>query len=125
VSQIYLYELGSQRTQWLNMRQSLIAANVANANTPAFQARDLQPFSSLLDHVQLSMTTTNPAHLSPTNAGFDPGRPADSDAANATLSGNSVNLESEMIKLGEIGRDSAMANSIKKIFHQMMLSALK
>jgi flagellar basal-body rod protein FlgB len=103
----------------------LIAANVANANTPAFQARDLPAFSSVLDHAQVSMLTTNPAHLSPTDADFDPGRPADEDGANATLSGNSVNLQSEMIKLGEDSRDNAMTNSIKKIFHQMMMSALK
>jgi flagellar basal-body rod protein FlgB len=120
-----LFEIASQRTQWLNTRQSLIASNVANANTPAFQARDLPPFASVLDRAGVSMVTTDPAHISPSDAAFDPGRPADDDGANATLSGNSVDLESEMIKLGEIGRDNAMTNSIKKIFHQMMLSALK
>ena len=125
MSQVYLFEIASQRTQWLNTRQSLIAANVANANTPAFQARDLPPFSSVLDGAQLAMVTTHPAHLSPTDTDFDPGRPADDDGGNATLSGNSVNLESEMIKLGEIGRDNAMTNGVKKIFHQMMLLALK
>ena len=35
VSQVYLFELASHRTQWLSSRQELIAGNVANANTPA------------------------------------------------------------------------------------------
>ena len=30
-----------------------------------------------------------------------------------------------MIKLGEVSRDFSMANSVKKIFHQMMMAALK
>lgn len=125
MSQVYLFQLASQRTQWLNMRQSLIAGNVANANTPGFQALDLQPFTAVLDRAQISMTTTNPADIAPSEADFDPGRPAADDAANATLSGNSVDLQGEMIKLGEVGRDANMTNSIKKIFHQMMMSALK
>ena len=41
------------------------------------------------------------------------------------MSGNSVNLEGEMIKLGEVNRDYSEANGIKKIFHQMMMAALK
>jgi flagellar basal-body rod protein FlgB len=38
VSQVYLLELASQRSQWLSTRQSLIAGNVANANTPQYRA---------------------------------------------------------------------------------------
>jgi flagellar basal-body rod protein FlgB len=125
VSEVYLFQIASQRTQWLHTRQSLIASNVANANTPAYQARDLQPFSAALDSAQVTMSTTNPAHLSPSQVEVDPARPEDADGSNATLSGNSVNLQQEMIKLGEVGRDSTMTNNIKKVFHQMMLSALK
>jgi flagellar basal-body rod protein FlgB len=125
VSQVYLFQLASQRTQWLSTRQSLIAGNVANANTPGYQARDLQPFSAVLDHTAVSMATTNPAHLAPSQADFNPAKPEDDDAANATLSGNCVNLQDEMIKLGDVNRDYSATTSIKKIFHQMMLSALK
>jgi flagellar basal-body rod protein FlgB len=71
------------------------------------------------------MATTNPAHMTPTPTDFAPARPAEGDGANATLSGNSVNLQDEMIKLGEVGREFSMANSVKKIFHQMLLATLK
>ena len=125
MSQVYLFALASQRTQWLSTRQSLIADNVANANTPGYQARDLPPFSAVLDHTQVSMATTDPAHMTPTQSDFDPARPEDEDGANATLSGNSVNLQDEMIKLGEVSREYSETTNIKKIFHQMMLSALK
>ena len=125
MSQVYLFQLASQRTQWLSARQSLIAENVANASTPGFSARDLQPFSAVLDHTQMSMTTTDPSHLAPTAADFDPARPADSDASNETLSGNSVNLADEMIKLGDVSHQYSVATGVTRIYHQMMMAALK
>jgi flagellar basal-body rod protein FlgB len=125
VSQVYLFELASHRTQWLSSRQELIAGNVANANTPQYRAQDLKPFSAVLDQTQFTMTTTNPAHIMPPEIELAADRQTDSDAADPTISGNSVNLQDEMMKLGEVGRDSSMANSVKKIFHQMMMSSLK
>ena len=125
MSQVYLFQLASQRTQWLSTRQSLIAGNVANANTPQYRAQDLKPFSAVLDQTPFTMATTNPAHFTPAESDLDPDRQTDSDSADPTISGNSVNLQDEMIKLGEVSRDSSMANSVKKIFHQMMMAALK
>jgi flagellar basal-body rod protein FlgB len=125
VSQVYLFQLASQRTQYLSARQALIAGNVANANTPGFRAQDLRSFASVLDQTQITMATTNPAHIAPEPTSLDASRQTDSDSANATVSGNYVNLEDEMMKLGEVSRDSLMTNSVKKIFHQMMMSALK
>jgi len=125
LSAIYLDQLATQRTQWLNLRQSLIAGNVSNANTPGFAAKDLPPFSTVLAQTQVAMTATDPMHIAPTPADYAPPQAADEDGANSTLSGNSVNMEGEMMKLGEIGRDASTVNAIKKIYHQMMLSALK
>ena len=125
MSQVYLFQLASQRTQWLSARQSLIADNVANASTPGFQAKDLQPFSAVLDRAQVSMTTTSPGHVSPTPVDFNPAPSEKSSASDLTLSGNSVNLESEMIKLGDVNHQYSIATGISRIFHQMMMSALK
>lgn len=121
----YIYSLASQRIGYLSSRQSLIAGNVANANTPQYRAQDLKPFSAVLDQMPFTMATTNPAHFTPAASELDPERQTDSDSADPTISGNSVNLQDEMIKLGEVSRDSSMANSVKKIFHQMMMTALK
>jgi flagellar basal-body rod protein FlgB len=125
VSALYIDQLSSQRTQWLDLRQSLIASNVSNANTPGFAAKDLPAFSTVLAQTQVAMTATDPMHITPTPADYAPPQAADEDGANSTLSGNSVNIEGEMMKLGEIGRDANTVNAIKKIYHQMMLSVLK
>ena len=125
MSQPYVLQLAAQRTQWLSSRDELIAANIANANTPGFQATDLQPFSAVLDSAQVSMVSTNPAHMTPSGDGFAEARVVESDGPETTLSGNSVDVENEMMKLGEVNRDYTMATNIKRVIHQMMMSALK
>ena len=42
-----------------------------------------------------------------------------------TLSGNTVNLEQQMINLGDVNRDYSMSANIRRAFHQLILSALK
>ena len=42
-----------------------------------------------------------------------------------TLSGNTVNLEQQMINLGDVNRDYTMTANIRRAFHQLLLSALK
>jgi flagellar basal-body rod protein FlgB len=122
---VYLFGLASQRTGYLSARQTLIAQNVANANTPGYQAVDLKPFSATLHETALAMSVTNPAHLTPTAQEIDAPQARDDDAANSTVSGNSVDVEGEMVKLGEVNRDFGETTGIKKIFHQMFMQALK
>ena len=71
------------------------------------------------------MAVTDPAHLTPTAQELDPPRAQENDVNETTVSGNSVNLESEMVKLGELNRDFSETTGIKKIFHQMFMQALK
>jgi flagellar basal-body rod protein FlgB len=125
LAEVYLFKLASQRTGYLSERQTLIAGNVANANTPGYKAVDLKPFSATLQEAAITMAVTNPAHLTPTAQELDPPQAREDDAANATVSGNSVDMEGEMVKLGEVNRDYTEATGIKKIFHQMFMQALK
>ncbi|MFZ1963242.1 MAG: flagellar basal body rod protein FlgB [Roseiarcus sp.] len=125
MSPLYVLQLASQSAQWLSARQSLIATNVANANTPGYRAVDLQPFSAVLDSTQITMATTNPAHMTATQTDFAAARVVESDSTDETLSGNSVNLEQEMIKLGDVNRAYSMDTNIKRAIHQLMMSAAK
>jgi flagellar basal-body rod protein FlgB len=118
-------QLAAQRTQWLSSRDELIAANIANANTPGFQATDLQPFSAILDNAQVSLVSTNPGHMTLGGDTFAEARVVEASGPETTLSGNSVDVENEMMKLGEVNRDYTMATNIKRVIHQMILSALK
>jgi flagellar basal-body rod protein FlgB len=122
---IYLFQLASQKAEWLSTRQTAVASNVANANTPGYRALDVEPFSTVLDASPIAMASTNPAHLSSSEAARGAVREVETDPSEETLSGNSVNLEHEMINLGEVNRDFSMTANIRRAFHQLLLSALK
>jgi flagellar basal-body rod protein FlgB len=125
LSPIYLFEVAAQKAQWLSARQTAIAGNVANANTPGYRAIDIQPFSAVLDTSPIELAATNPAHLSSPQSEVGALREIDVDPAEQTLSGNTVNLEQQMINLGEVNRDYTMSANIRRAFHQLLLSALK
>jgi flagellar basal-body rod protein FlgB len=126
LSEIYLLQLASQQAKWLNARQTMIAGNIANANTPGYRAKDIQPFADVLNQTQIAMATTNSAHMTPSGEEFSAAaRSSESETWDTTVSGNSVSLEQEMIKEGDINRSYTLNNGIKRAFHQMMLSVLK
>lgn len=47
-TRIGLFDLAEKRLAWTAQRQGVLAANIANANTAGFQARDVQSFESVL-----------------------------------------------------------------------------
>jgi flagellar basal-body rod protein FlgB len=126
LSQIYLLQLASQQAKWLTARQTMIADNIANANTPGYRAKDIRPFSEVLDQTQITMAATSPAHIVPASEELAAAaRSSDNEATDMTISGNSVSLEQEMMKEGDINRSYTINTNIKRAFHQMMLSVLK
>lgn len=125
MSSLYLFGLASQHNRWLSVRQATVAGNVANANTPGFKAQDVAPFESAMDSARLSMTTSNAKHVSlgDLNQRADDAQVVDS--WEVTHSGNSVSLEQELIRSGEINRAYRLNTSVVKTFHRMMLAATK
>src|SRR5271169_6404695 len=66
-TQIGLFDLAEKRLAWTAQRQSVLAANIANANTPGFQARDVQSFESVLSGTgPVEPVRTQPAHMAGT-----------------------------------------------------------
>ena len=71
------------------------------------------------------MASTNPAHLSAPQSEAGALREIEVAPSEQTLSGNTVNLEQQMINLGDVNRDYTMSANIRRAFHQLILSALK
>lgn len=123
---IHLFDLASRQATYLATSQSVIADNVANANTPGFRAHAVQPFTDVLANTKLTLASTNPAHMLLT--------PADQQAATigeddkpweVSESGNSVSLEQEMIKAGDVSRDFSLNTSLVKAFHGMLMASVR
>ncbi len=124
-SPVYLFDLASRQAQWLAARQTTISGNIANANTPGYRAKDVEPFAEILDKTKLAMTATSSGHI-----GFDASRPnatkvKKSDTWDTVYSKNSVSLEQEMIKAGEVNRQHSLNTSIVKAFHRMLMSSVR
>ncbi len=71
------------------------------------------------------MASTNACHIAPADSPLDSIKEVEADPAEQSLSGNTVNLEQQMITLGDVNRDFSMTAGIRRAFHQLMLAALK
>jgi len=125
MSEPYLFAVAAQNAEWLSARQKLVATNVANANTPGYRATDLKPFINILERSGESLATTHPAHMMLDGNDRLQTRVMEPEPSDVTLSGNSVNLEREMTKLGEVNRSYSLNTNIQRTFHQMLMATLK
>jgi flagellar basal-body rod protein FlgB len=122
---LYLFQVAAQKADWLSLRQTAVASNVANANTPGYRAMDVQPFAAVLDASPIQLASTNPAHLALSPLEDGAWRETEDNPSEETLSGNTVNIEQEMVKLGDTTRAFTMNANIERAFHQLILSSLK
>jgi flagellar basal-body rod protein FlgB len=125
VGPLYLFQLASSQARWLELRQSTIAANVANANTPGFKARDVEPFNNILDAMPVKLAVTSPSHIQLNPAETDTRATAKKQSWEVVHSGNSVSVEQEMIKAGDVNRDYSMNAAILRSFNRMLLAGVK
>ncbi len=94
-------------------RQNVIAKNVANADTPGYRSQDISPFSKIYrdNDGDIELRNTRPGHLSAPATdrfGFTPVTTTDPASPN----GNSVSLETEMVRAAEVRQEHEMALSI-------------
>lgn len=125
MDQIYLFSLASRRAEWLGNRQAIVAENIANVNTPGYKGKDIKGFSDAMEATQLAMAGTSPLHLAAAGGRDVAVEETAEDAWDVTHSGNSVSLEQEMLKSGEVARDYSLNASITKAFHRFFLTSLK
>lgn len=122
---VSLFDLAAQQARWLSVRQSAVASNIANVNTPGYGAVEVEPFQSVLDKTRVAMARTHENHVAV-------GATADSfalreveDRRPATPSDNTVRLEEELMKAGEVKRNFELNTAIVKSFHRMMMMSVR
>jgi len=124
---IPLFQAIKQRMAWLKERQTLLAENVANADTPGFVPKDLKPldFRDLVAGrtKKLALTITAPDQLKPPEQGGPFTAVAD-PASERTLSGNAVDLEGEMMKVSQNAADHQLVTNIYRSQMNMLKSVL-
>ncbi len=109
---------------FLSQRQSIIAQNVANADTPGYRPRDLeeQDFGKILGDIsggrsgiqKVSMASSSADHIG--GSSMDPAKARkQKEVYEATLSGNSVVIEEQLVKSNKNTMDyNLMSNLYQK-----------
>lgn len=120
---VSLFDLAAQQARWLSVRQATVAGNVANVNTPGYRATDVEPFEKVLDATHVAMKATDPRHISTGINGGDVAVRREETETAVMPSDNSVVLETELMKAGEVRRSLELNTAIVKAFHRMMMSA--
>ncbi len=94
-------------------RQSVIAGNIANADTPGYRARDLPAFDRIYDDAATQpMRATRAAHLDAGSRSAEL-RPV-AVSGHAEPNGNSVSLETQMVASAEAQRDHDLAVAVMR-----------
>ena len=122
---IQLFDLASRQAQWLAVRQNVVAGNIANVNTPGYVAKDVKPFESVLRETPFQLAATNPAHFLEGNRAAEVIETSRMDGNEVKQSGNSVSMEEELMKTGEIKRDFDLSAGLVKSFNRMMLMTVR
>jgi len=92
-------------------RQTVIARNIANADTPGFVAQDVVPFSRVMtaDTDRFAIRNTRSGHMAG-GSGVDPRVVVDSSALGAaTPDGNTVSIEDQMVRAADARQQHDLA----------------
>lgn len=114
-----------QRLDWIAQNQSVIAGNIANADTANYKAREIEPFNlGMAQSHKIGLRTTNSRHISTSNGG---GLGHESRIRNSQTQyeispdGNNVILEEQMIAAA----NNAMQHQIVSNLYQKNINMLK
>lgn len=120
---IDLFRIAGDQMRYLTQRQTVIARNIANADTPGYQAQDLAPpsFDSALAGTgatggagaapPLMLARTDAGHLASSPATTTTHQVLTSGASSEKPDGNTVSLEEQMEKSADISDAFALANA--------------
>jgi flagellar basal-body rod protein FlgB len=122
VSSIPLFALADRRLAWIDARQSVLAQNIANADTPGWRGRDLKPFAATLSNATLGLTRTDPGHLGPS-----PSAAALAPSVNRGESGpdgNGVSMDQELVKVADTDAAHELVTNVTKKYLGMFRTAI-
>lgn len=122
---VRLFNLIDHQRDWLSLRQSIVAQNLANASTPGYKAQDILPFEKAMARGALEMSGADPQHMRPSQTETLAASIKSAESWETSVSGNSVSPEQEMIKAGEIRGAFTLDTNLMRTFHAMYMSTVR
>jgi flagellar basal-body rod protein FlgB len=128
---VALFKAMAAKMHYLNQRQVVLSANVANADTPHYRPSDLKKadFGSMMGDLagkpaKLQPVATSPMHLSGVNEAVKPKNQASKTVYEVEPSGNSVDMEEQMVKESQTTMDYSLMTSLYQKNMSIMRTAL-
>lgn len=118
-----LFQVSAQMARHAGARQATVATNIANADTPGFQARAIAAFSDAYRPTEAGrMKATRPGHiLSQSGAAI---ARTQLSAEEPSPNGNNVSIELELLNSVEAEREHSRALAVYKHALTVMRSSL-
>lgn len=113
IGQIEILHMAQQLAEHAAARQSVVAKNIAHADTPGFRQQDVQSFSETYRNTDAvsDMRATRRGHFGKMEASAMPVA-FEVEGGTVKPNGNNVSLENEILKSAEIKQQHDMALSI-------------
>lgn len=105
-----LFQLASQRLQWLSDKQRVTSENIANADTAGYRAREVESFDQYLEKAAFS-DVLQTADVAETESTWG-----------ETLSGNNVVIEEQILQATETAGKYRVASSLYRKAHEMLMA---
>jgi flagellar basal-body rod protein FlgB len=129
-----LLDLAERRLQWLGARQSVLAQNVANADTPGWTVQDVKPFAEMLKS-SLGASIEGPSvggaagGLEETNPLHMPGAVSSGQGAallrgESAPDGNQVSVDQQMERIAETDSQHEAVTAIYMKYLGMFRTAI-
>lgn len=111
-----LFQALKTKMQWHQVRQGVLAENVANADTPQYRAKEVENYS-FGDHLDretfgLQTASTKSGHIASMMSATSGVKLEKRDMFEITPSGNNVVLEEQMMKVTENQMDFQAASTL-------------
>ena len=125
-----LMEMLTKKMSWLSRRTEVISQNVAHADTPNYQAKDLKKvsFQEMVRKESqaggFAPQRTNSAHLVGLTSNMPFKGEAAPDAFESSIDGNDVSLEQQLTKLGETQMSYQMTLNLYRKHLEMIRTSL-
>ena len=104
-----LFSLAAQRMKWLDQRQTVLAQNIANVDTPGYTPRDLSPFAATLADAAGLLRRDSARQMPGAAPDLLAGR-ARPDAR--APDGNAVSLDTQLKNIADTATDQQLVTTI-------------
>jgi flagellar basal-body rod protein FlgB len=124
-----IFSLMGRRMSWLTQRQTVLAHNISNADTPHFKPLDLtkESFRKMVNGAaqpSVSMQRTSASHIQPIHKPDDFRKDKSKETYETALAGNSVVLEEQLMKVSETQGAYNLATNLYRKHVKMLKMAI-